>query len=268
VGRVDIPGSSTAIEVDADRDLAFVSAGQTGMVIVDVATPTAPAIVATVDTPGTVLQVALDGDHAYVADWNDVRVFDVSEPGAPQLVATERIDTSDDFPRVLGIGAHDNLAYAGEWTGLYSLELRPDRRGPDLWVADRAVEFGTVAAGDADAIALIIRNEGPEPLVVSGVNTSGPFSTDTAGFTLEPGEADVLEVVFQPSDDDQATGTLTITSNDPDESGREVDLAGNRGGANPGDPAPEVSVSLLDGGEWRLADQLGSPVLLSYFATF
>jgi len=55
--------------------------------IIDVSNPTSPVIVSTVDTPGSVFEVALHGSHAFVADrTGGLQVIDVSDPHRPRLV--------------------------------------------------------------------------------------------------------------------------------------------------------------------------------------
>ena len=52
--------------------------------------------------------MALSGDRAFVADWNDARVFDIQKPSSPTLVATETVETGVTFP----IGWDDSRSYA------------------------------------------------------------------------------------------------------------------------------------------------------------
>ena len=114
-----------------------------------------------------------------------------------------------------------------------------------------------------------MRNEGSEPLVVDEIEvTGGPFRVDAASATVAPGATEVLELVFEPTDSQTASGTLELRSDDPDEPIVRLRLVGNRAGLGVGDPSPEVVVNLLSGGEWRLSEQRGQVVVLAYFATF
>jgi hypothetical protein len=266
-GRVATGGAPTSVEVDGAT--AFVAASKAGLVVVDVANPAAPSVIGRGETPGRALQVALGGGRAYLADWNDARVFDVSDPTAPRAVASQRLETGDVFSRVLGIGAREDIAFLGEWTGLYSYQFFPDRPAPDLFVSERRIDFGGVAPGGADAFALIVENTGTAPLVAWSIATAGAaFSADPASLWLQPGERSVIEVTYQPSGTAGDDGTLVIQSDDPDDAMRAVPIAGNVPGAGPGDPAPEVRVRLLGGGEWVSSQQAGKVLVLAYFATF
>ncbi len=268
VGRVSLPGIGQSVEFDLRTNRAYVAAGQSGVLIVDVTSKTEPVVLGAADTGGTALQVAIDGDFAFVADWNDVRVYDVSDPAAPVLRATERISSDGAFPRVLGVAARDGVVFAGEWTGFYSLRFHADRSAPDMFVSERSIEFGNVAPGQQDAIAVVVGNQGTEDLVAWQVEVSGPFTIDHDSAVIKPGELEVFELLFEPSEDSQQSGQLTIWSDDPDDQPLVSNVTGNRPGVGVGDEPPSVTVQLLDGGTWQLDEHQGEVVLLAYFATF
>lgn len=268
VGRVDLAGTGQSVEYDPTTERAYVATGQSGIAIVDLSDKTAPAILGVADSRGTALQVSIDGDFAVVADWNDVRVYDVSDPTQPVLRATERISSDDAFPRVLGVAARGGVIYAGEWTGFYSLRFHPERSAPDIFTNERSFEFGNVATDQQDAIAVIVGNQGTEPLVAWSVEISGPFTLDRSAAIIEPGELEVFEVLFEPTKAIQEFGILTIRSDDPDDMPLTTVVTGNRSGFGVGDASPEVAVQLLSGGTWQLSEQLGDVVVLAYFATF
>ncbi len=266
VGRVETGGNAQSVVV---RDgVAFVGAGSVGLVTIDVADPASPTVMATIDTPGTALQVSLSGEHAYVADWNDVRVFDVSSPSSPVSLQTETVETREPFSRVLGVGAQGTIAFAGEWTGLHAYELRAQFTAPDLGVANASIEFGNTEDGEKDAIAVIVRNDGAERLVAFDISTSSPkFSVEPSRISLDPGERGVLEVVYTSSGEADF-GELIIWSDDPDEEERKVAIVGNRAGIGVGDLAEPVRVRLLGGGEFDTTSAAGKVIVIAYFATF
>ncbi|MEQ9322867.1 MAG: hypothetical protein RIF41_27125 [Polyangiaceae bacterium] len=269
LGTIDVEGSAQHVVVDPERELAFVAASSAGMVIVDVSDPNAPSVVSRADTPGTGLQVALSGSQAYLADWNEVRVFDVSDASAPVQVASERV-AGVAIPRVLGVAALDDVAFLGEWTGLYSYRFTPGITAPEIRVASDRIDLGTVAAGEVKAAAIIVDNEGLEPLVIDGVSTDGigmTLMTDMPQ-TIAPGEKAALEVWIDNPSPGPYEGSAFLVSDDPDETQSRVELVMNTPTLGVGDEAPEVLVNLVGGGNWTLESQLGNVVLLSYFATF
>jgi hypothetical protein len=269
LGSVPIEGSAQFVELDGDG-LAYVAAGSAGLVVVDVSTATAPEVLARVDTPGTSLSVSVADGHAFVADWNDLRVFDVADPSNPQLVAVERIPVFPGFPRVLGAAAVGDALFMGEWTGMYSYRFTPGLTAPDLRIASDRIDLGPAAVGDERAAAIILENEGNEPLFIETVTVKGEgASVQTAlPITLEPGGKTAVEVrVVNPTTEPHFV-SARVFSDDPDEPGPSVRIVTNNPGLGVGDPAPNVQVNLIEGGLWSLDAQMGNVVLLSYFATF
>lgn len=270
VGGVELEGSARTVAVDPEADTAWVAAGGAGLVAVDVADPEAPEVTHVVDTPGLAVDLAVSEGHAWVADWQDVRVFDLAEPSHPVPIATERIETSGDFPRVLGVGARGTVGFPGEWRGVYAYRLHPGREAPDLVPERRRLDFGEVEPGSTASVEIAVRNEGTAPGRVCELQLSGSGAFRSAGepFELEPGASRTIPVRFEPGSASEARGRLELRTSDPDEPGMRIALEGNGERLGVGDPAPEVAVERLGGGEWRLAEQEGSVVVLSYFATF
>ncbi len=265
VGRTTIEGTAQQIALDVSTMHAYVSAGAAGMIVVDVSDPTSPVQVGRADTPGTTTQISLADGRAFVADWNDVRVYDIADPTQPQLIAVEAIPV-ESFPRILGVGAAGNLAFAGEWTGLYVYDLSPEFSVPQIRVEAAELDVGNVLAGDTRVVATIVENEGPEPLVVSKVEGVG-LAVAAAPFELSAGEKIAIEVTLAGSDLPMS-GTLHLWSDDPDEPETVVTVVANSPTLGVGDVAPDVVLQLTTGGTWSLSEERGSVVLLSYFATF
>jgi hypothetical protein len=93
--------------------LAFMAAGQAGLLVIDVSDPTSPGLVSSHPTVGRARAVILTGSHALVADdWAGLRSFDVSDP--LRLVAAGGILT--DAP-VLDIFVDGSYAYAATGEG-------------------------------------------------------------------------------------------------------------------------------------------------------
>lgn len=270
LGRVSFDGNSQSLSVDTTTNTAWVAAGVEGVVAVDVREPRSPRVVGTYDSPGSALQVTLSGQHAFVADWNDVRVLDIADRTKPRVIATERIKTGGGYPRVLGASAYKNYVYVGEWTGLYAYELKPDARAPDLWVETGRLDFGVVASGSRAKNAVIIENHGTKPLEISSIAVAGAkqFSVDKQRARLEPGGAALVEVVFAASDAKEQRAELVLRSNDPDEAERRVALSANIAGKGVGQLAPDIVGKLLNGKDFRLSELRGKVVVLAYFSTF
>jgi hypothetical protein len=105
-------------------------------------------------------------------------------------------------------------------------------QAPDIDSAT-SVDFGTVAEGDSVEKLLTISNTGDAPLNVSAVTTAGldyvaaALPGQAIPFTLDPGESQNISIVFTApagSAGGAVTDQLTILSDDPDESPRDVAL--------------------------------------------
>lgn len=269
-GRLALEGSGQAVTVQGRT--AFVAMGIGGVAIVDVSNPSAPGLLATIDTDSAALQVALAGHHAFVANWNDARVYDVTNPRSPRLIAIERIATEGPFSRVLGIAARGDTAFIGEWTGMYTYKLHPERRAPDLQPGELVIELGPVPVGQSRSETLTIENPGNATLQISKLDITGQgMSVQPSSLEVPPGRSSVVQVTY---DSPPGPGpvpleaTLTLHSNDPDESVQTIAVRANTGLLTMGKPAPEVEVALFGGGDWKLSEQRGKVVLLAYFATF
>jgi hypothetical protein len=108
---------------------------------------------------------------------------------------------------------------------------------PDVAIApSQTIELPEVPAGETDFFVFEVVNEGDADLEVTGMTLDGPG--EFVGLRLEPtvvvpGERTTAIVEYrpEPGDEDGATATVTVATNDPDEPETTVLLIGNGGGA-------------------------------------
>ena len=263
LGQVEVEGTAQAVAVLGQT--AYIAAGSAGLVTVDVSNPRAPRVVSTLDTPGSAVEIAVAAGRVYLADWGTVRVYDVSNPHAPVVVAVERIETDKAFSRVLGVGAAGDHVFIGEWTGMYAYRFHPERQAPAMVIGASSLEFGAGVSRQT----FEIENHGTAPLLIPSIRAEGQgFSTVTGSMLIEPGQLRLVTVEFASLQTEAVTGRLLIDSNDPDRATAELALSAGGDRLGIGAAAPPVEVELLEGGQWRLADAGGQVVLLAYFATF
>src|SRR5204863_5438969 len=112
------------------------------------------------------------------------------------------------------------------------------------------VEFGSVFVGSQRQLGLVIRNAGSDVLVVSSITSTSPaFTPSISQVTIAPRTSERITLDFVPAQATGYSGSLRISSNDPDEAVVQVPLNGT------GLVPPELSLSpasfhetLLSGG--------------------
>ncbi|MCH7498171.1 MAG: choice-of-anchor B family protein, partial [Candidatus Marinimicrobia bacterium] len=88
---------------------------------------------------------------------------------------------------------------------------------PSITVSPDTLDFGTVFIGFPDTLSVNVTNTGFAPLQITGISVAGVgFTANTSVFTLEPGETHLIDVALAATSIQAYTGSLTITSNDPD----------------------------------------------------
>jgi DNA-binding beta-propeller fold protein YncE len=98
---------------------------------------------------------------------------------------------------------------------------------PDIEVSRESVDFGSLFVGAARVESVVVSNEGTDVLLVSEVGSdSEAFSAEPATFSLEVAESQTVAVTFRPSVPGPVEGTLTLASNDPNESHVAIRLNG------------------------------------------
>ncbi len=107
-GLYSTPGNVQDVEVV--ENLAYLADGNSGLQIVDVTNPAAPALTGSYNTPGSAYSVHVIENLAYVADdTSGLQIIDVSNPAAPTL--TGSYDTPDSARGLQIVG---NLAYVAD----------------------------------------------------------------------------------------------------------------------------------------------------------
>ena len=278
LGRAMIDGQARGVAVDGHH--ADVSAGAGGLVVVDVSDLRAPKVAGTARVAGSAIRVDYSNGLAFVAAWNDARVYDVSNAAAPRFIGATRMTRDigreeDGRPevtsRTLGVAAHGDVMFAGNWHVIHAFRVHPDRRAPSLVLPEdvNLVDFGPVAPGAKARVPLAVRNQGTEPLEIDDA------AIDHAAFTVEPhhlrvpaGETATFMLTFAPTSSDKTTALLRFSTNDPDNPTRRGYLVANQPGLGVGRRFPDASAALVDGARWASTALHGHVALLAYFATF
>lgn len=98
---------------------------------------------------------------------------------------------------------------------------------PDIVISEDALDYGNVFIGASVIDTFIVSNEGTDLLTVTDILSDDSCYTVTpTNFILNIGQSQNVLVTFTPNTPGAIPGTLTITSNDPDESALTVVLFG------------------------------------------
>ncbi len=104
-----------------------------------------------------------------------------------------------------------------------------EQEEPDIDVTPGALDFGQVVINTTATLDLNIANTGDADLtVISAVVQGNGFTAPIFNNVLiEPDEAEILPVIFTPTVEQDYNGTVTITSDDPDEGIIVITLSGS-----------------------------------------
>lgn len=120
---------------------------------------------------------------------------------------------------------------------------------PDIEVTPTSVDFGTVLIGQSADRTLTVSNVGTAPLVVNGFtfgNAQFAWVSPKLPFTVDAGRRQTVTLRFTPAAAGPQTGTLNMSSNDPDEATVSVELRG--AGTTTAVPDIDVTPTSLDFG--------------------
>lgn len=265
-----IPTRGLSRDLDVANGRLFVAQGGEGVTVFDIADPQAPVEIEHFRAHGSVQAVDVDGDILALAAWSHVAVYDAT---TLVLLGTERVRPTPQFEQDLGVAVHDGVVHVGEWEGLHVLEHHPGRVAPDILVEQEIFEF---SADRADSAVVVVRNRGYLDLSVSGIEaqTDGDgdvFWADADTLSVPPGEARAFEVGFEPPPTLQGTGTVSLTSNDPDHTQRPMVVplrAAASDKLDVGDRLDERFAFLDPTGQDRVENLDGHVLVLAYFALF
>ncbi len=108
ISSVKLADSGGVSDVAVADNKAYITAGESGLIIIDVSDPLAPVRIGSVDTPGQAADVTVKGNTAFVGDADGgLQIIDISDP------ADSRIISSVAMPDLVGeVFVRDQIVYA------------------------------------------------------------------------------------------------------------------------------------------------------------
>lgn len=120
-----------------------------------------------------------------------------------------------------GIGDQGGIGNDKEDTGT------PANGTPDIAVTESSIDFGSVAYGELISSSITITNRGEGDLNISSITTASPFAVTPPSLTLLPGSSTRITVTVQPITYDVFQGSVSLSSDDPDNGTVSVQLYAN-----------------------------------------
>lgn len=239
-----------ALHVRYAEDRLYVAIGGDGVAILDVSERASPQLLHTLSTGGSAVMSAVGDGILWVVDHEGLAAFDLrADPPTPiQQERTEQF--------ALAVDASGARAFVGDWN-IFEIWALSEDEAPALDLPSETLRY-------ADGVGeTTITNRGAGTLTLSGASAGdAAVLVDVSATTLDPGASATLRVSGLTADT-----TLCLASDDPDEPLRELSVLASA--APPaGVAAPDFALQGIDGLTYRLSEQLGHPVLLSYFATW
>jgi hypothetical protein len=252
IGSADSCVARAAVAID-DVTVAL-ACGNSGIQTWSLAEPSAPELLAQVDTPGVVSSVAAADGYLFVADWEAFALYDVAEPDSPRLVQASNLsgfmpaDTPEQFRRdtatnEAALAVFDGERYlAGDISFIRGGRILPGRRAPSLDVIDRRALVSSTEEPEIE-IPVRFRNLGRAPVTVRTIEVDG-LTVDTAPLTVPPFGRGELVVGFA-GDGEPDEVSYALVSDDPFSPMR-VGVVHDVGpGYAPGRPMPPFRVPAL-----------------------
>ena len=122
--------------------------------------------------------------------------------------------------------------------------------GPVIQLSRNSIDFGNAEFGFSSEKTFLVRNQGETQLNVTSITVDNPvFSISPASFSVIPGNFQVVSVTFTPPARENYSGTITIRSNDYENSIQTIPLI-----VNTVERDIELSLTSLDMGGTDIGD--------------
>lgn len=168
----------------------------------------------------------------------DNGVFTVESPSAPVVIgAGNNTDFTIRFSPVADGAQSGNLTIASDDADESSVVVSLDGEGftpapdePEITVSPTSLDFGSINTGSTADLTVNIANDGTADLNVSSLTTDNSVFTvesPTAPIVIGAGNNTDVTIRYAPAADGADSGSLTIASDDADESSVVVSLSGS-----------------------------------------
>ena len=164
------------------------------------------------------------------------------------------------------VEALGSTAWVADWGQLAIYEVNTSVEAPSMDLSADTLLFGT-----SDEATLTVNNRGSQPLNLYGATSSDPrVSLLASADVVQSGDSASILFSFE-NDGSPLNSSVCLATDDPDAPTVEIDISLQseiQSSIGYGEPAPDFTLTDLDGESHRLSEQIGHPVVLIYFATW
>lgn len=220
----DTPGN--AIGVARAGHYIYIADWDAGIRIIDISNLMNPVEVGMIETPDYTYDVAVQNNRLFTAEWErGFRIFDLLDPETPQLIG--EVNTPG---FTASVTPDQILLYACDYEGglrIYDTSELFDP--PEISMLQEELDFGVINIGTGRTSGMQITNIGDLPLVINNILSDNEvFEVEfEEGHTILPQCSESFLLTFEPPDTILYEGTITITSNDPDNPEVHTSLSGS-----------------------------------------
>ncbi len=98
---------------------------------------------------------------------------------------------------------------------------------PNLTIASDSIDFGKLFIGNSKVDSTFVKNAGTDTLMIEDISaSSSDFVAESGGIAVAAGERVPLRIRFAPGSEGEIVGSLIVSSNDPDEPTKAINVKG------------------------------------------
>ena len=264
MASIELSNAIKDVAVDSNGEFLYAAIGSDGVAVIDLMVNATPQIIDIYDTSAMANRLEVfDDNKVAVSDWDDVEILslDVNE-NSLNLVGYKNTTR-----RTMAIAVKDNYIYSAEWASVQVFEFG-EIEGPDIDLSTYELNYPYIENGTSFPMSIDAINNGNSNLIISNnYTTNSEFVVDNPLSELLPGESQTVNIIYF-ANQNNASGSYRIFSNDTDESEVICETNGNINGANIGQEAADFNLDIVANGtgSFQLSDYLGSIVVIAFFS--
>ena len=256
-----IETSNAIKDIALSQSFMYVAIGSDGVNIYDSSDPQNTMFLDNYNTNTLANRISPFENKLAVSDWDDIDILEWNGS------SFDRVGYKNTGNRTMAVATKENYIYSAEWASVQAFQFGPVD-GADIDLSTLELNYPFVNNGDSYSLSLEVFNNGNSSLIIQDdYVTNSEFEVVNNLSDLEPGQSQIVEIVYNASNNNSA-GVYRIYTNDSDQPLVMCETNGNIDGANIGEPAIDFELNYIANGDgsFRLSDQLGKIVVIAFFA--